>query len=484
MGCSVWTGRVEHFEDRLRCPALVALAVGGLFAFGACAGDSATERDGGAPDGQASAGARPNLVIVSLDTVRRDHVSLYGYPKATTPFLDSVAQEGWVFDSAFTVDTNTNPAHTSLLTGLHPHEHGSQENGMLLDASVPILAEVLSGYGYRTGAFVSGVPMREDASGLARGFDVYDDAFDGVRRSGELTTAAAIEWIGGGVDPGSNAAERPFFAFVHLYDAHGPYQPTAEELAVLPRTGRSEPVARIPSYQQLASEDGEPLIEVHEYVDRYDALIRRLDGLVASIWASLDLDDTFVLVTSDHGETFLERWYQLDHGAQVYDEQTRIPMVLVGPGLDSRRIEEPVSLVDFVPSIVPRLGVQWPAQTSGADWFGELPETRPMFSTARAGNERYENLGYDLVILSRIHSVRAEGWKLLQFPGREGDEFQLYDLGTDPAETDDVLQQNRERARRLFGRLREWNPGYRDPVRRFGLSDDLERQLESLGYLN
>ena len=462
---------------------MVSLVV--LLVVGACDRNSTPASKAGSGAAGEHRGPRPNLVVVSLDTVRRDHVSLYGYSKPTTPFLDELAAEGWVFDSAFTVDTNTNPAHASLLTGLHPYQHGSQANGMLLDSSVATLAEVLSASGYRTGGFVSGAPLRDDASGLARGFDLYDDDFEGARRSGDITTSAAIDWLDAEATPAADGAElQPFFLFVHLYDAHGPYEPTTEELAALPGSDGSGLVARVPEYQRLYGADGTLLRELHEYVDRYDALIRRVDGLLARIWAQLDASNTYVLITSDHGETFDERWYQLSHGAQVYDEQIRIPMVLLGPGLEPRRLSEPVSLVDFVPSIVQRLAVDWPSATSGIDWFaGDLP-ARPMFSTARASQERYANLGYELAILSRIHSVRSEGWKLHQFPGREGDEFQLYDLATDPGEQVDVLQQNREEARRLFSALRDWNPGFRESVRRSGLSKGLAEQLRSLGYLN
>lgn len=436
------------------------------------------------PAGDAGTEQRPNVVIISLDTTRRDHLSLYGYGKATTPFIDEVAADGWVFERAFTVDTNTNPAHATLLTGLYPHEHGSQANGMVLDPTIPTLAVTLDELGYRTGAFVSGAPLRDAASGLGRGFQVYEDQFDGPRRNGRDTVDLALEWLDEEHDG------QPLFLFVHLYDAHGPYLPTAEELDRLPRSGESIRLSRIPKYQQLHGDDGEPLQMLGAYVDRYDALLRRQDALVAELFQELDLDNTYVLITSDHGETFAERWYQLDHGAQVYEEQIRIPMVLVGPGLTGKRLPGFVSLVDFVPSIVARLGWRWPGVHSGDEpgfdgrnWFDSESSASSVFATARAGSERYAHLGYELVVLNRIHTVRDGSWKLIQFPGREGDEFQLFDLDADPRETHNLVEEERVEARRLFGLLREWNPGYRDPVRRFGLSDQLREQLESLGYL-
>lgn len=429
----------------------------------------------------------PNLLIVSWDTVRRDHLPVYGYDRPTAPFLSELAADGAVFDRAFTQDTNTSPAHASLFTGLYPHEHGNQVNGNLLAEERVTLAEILSGAGYQTAAFLGGAPMKRDASGLQQGFATYDDEFADRRRDGRLSLDRALAWLEGR-DP-----ERPFFLFAHFWDAHGPYEPDPEELLAFDSGELGPALERIPKYQQLTV-GGAPLTHLQPYVDRYDALIHRVDDLTRRLVAAMP-DDTVVVVLADHGESFDERYHQLDHGAQVVDEQIRIPLVIAGPGVAPGRVDRVVEMVDLLPTVLDLVGVERQGEVSGRSVAGlvgggasgseesvEWDDT--VFAAARADSARVRDRGYRLVRLRRVWGVRSPQWKLVVYPAQRGDVYELFDLRADPGETENVFLSHKRQARNLLDRLEEWHPRHGESIDTIAVSDELRRQLRSLGYLD
>ncbi|NIU19571.1 MAG: sulfatase, partial [Actinobacteria bacterium] len=269
--------------------------------------------------------------MISLDTVRRDHLTSYGYGRDTMPRLDALARQSAVFDNAYAQDTNTNPSHASMFTGLYPHVHGSRYNGQCLNDGELTLAEILEESGYATGAFVSGFTMTARASCLDQGFARYDDNFDGHRRDGWTTTDLALEWL----DERRNS--EPYFLFLHLYDAHGPYLPPGNYSKLFASHDPGPPVTP-PNYQTVAAPGHVPEEGLNGYVDRYDGMLRFMDDALDVLLDSIDLERTVVVVLADHGETLGERHRQLDHGGQVFDEQIGIPLVIHAPGMEHRRI--------------------------------------------------------------------------------------------------------------------------------------------------
>ena len=272
-----------------------------------------------------------NLVFISLDTVRRDHLPTYGYARPTAPRVDALAGKGVVFDGAFAQQTNTNPSHASMFTGLYPHVHGNRFNGERLNRKWPTLAQILGRAGFRTGGFVSGITMRGATSGLDRGFEVYSDAFPGKRRNGRIATTEAVQWV-----RSIRRSER-WFLFLHLYDAHGPYLPKGRYAKLFRSSEPGPQLPNVPRYQRVL-ENGKSLAHLNRYVDRYDAMIRYEDDLVSLLLDEVDLSNTVVVVLSDHGETLGERYRPLDHGGQAFDEQIRIPLVVYAPGFAPRRV--------------------------------------------------------------------------------------------------------------------------------------------------
>jgi arylsulfatase A-like enzyme len=245
--------------------------------------------------------ARPNVLLITLDTVRADRLGCYGYARARTPNLDALAKRGVRFERAYATVPYTLPAHASILTGLYPPAHGLHVN---FQGSVPAEAQsVAAGFqaaGYRTGALVaSGVLDRR--FGLARGFDSYDDLHDRplnqssqVERPGSEVSAAAVKWL-------EQASSKPFFAWVHFYDAHDPYEP--------PEGFR-------------------------DFAEPYDGEIAFVDVQVGRLVAALErlgkLANTWIVVVADHGEAFGEHG-EFGHGLLVYDSTMHVPLIVAGP---------------------------------------------------------------------------------------------------------------------------------------------------------
>jgi arylsulfatase len=421
-----------------------------------------------------------------MDTVRADHLEAYGYSRPTMPRLAQLARRSWVFRRAFTQETNTGPAHASMFTALYPPQHGEIENGVPLPAGSTTLAEILRSEGWATAAFVSGWPMRAATSGLDRGFDLYDDAFEDERRAGDVTTERAIDWW-------RSARSHRRFLFLHLYDAHGPYKPRADFAKLFQSASPGRRVQGLPAYQRARQPFGEraPLVGEQEYIDAYDASIRTLDDLIGRVLSEVDLDRTVVAITSDHGESLNERFHKFDHGHQVFDEQTHVPLVISAPHLGSRSVDQIVELVDLLPTLLDLVGARSapPRDSKGHD-LADLVlrgQGRPAvaFSSARAVPKRIADRNYDIDRERRLVAVRTEDSKLIFYPGHRADYIELFDLKNDAGEARPLslseppgpLEPLRSLLLRYSGQFQR----RKAPIRH--RSEDIDK-LRALGYLD
>ncbi len=446
-----------------------------------------------------SAPAEPrNLVVLSIDTLRPDHLGLYGYSRSTSPHLDRFARSSVVFDQAVTVHVATAPAHGTILTGEYPGGHGIELNGMALKPGVPTLAGMLAEKGFVTGAFVSGWTLQRH-TGLDRGFEIYDDDLgpprNGARREGSETTAAALKWLRAKV-----AAEKDFFLFVHLFEPHWPYDPPASDaLKFLPGryelTTVSKPVHidRLLSVNRLNSE------EQQEYVARYDGEIVVADRLADRLLRELEnlgvAHNTVVVVLADHGETLFEREWTMDHGARPYDEQARIPLILHVPGDPDagKRVPDQVSLLDVVPTVFDIFGLESPDSLPGRSLLplirGESSgsKPRPVFITARSEPRRVPHIKAQLLNRGLVRAMRLPEIKLIEYPAPGGRrQPELFNLIDDPGERDNRAGENFDIVVGLHSELERWqatNGETSDPDG-IALTPEVEAALRELGYID
>jgi arylsulfatase A-like enzyme len=413
----------------------------------------------------------PNVLLVVLDTVRADHLSLYGYSRQTSPNLDRLARRGVVFTEARSTAPWTLPAHASLFTGRWPHETGAAENHPLND-KLPTLAEHLAAQGYKTAGFVANTYFCNSWYGLARGFAHYEDYFaeNLVISPGEILRATTLgRWLTKLAHaPGRALArpitnlkdaehvnadflrwladnrDRPFFVFLNYFDAHDPYQPPPgydRHFGLKPETPQDIETLRKWHHER---QDVTPH-EKQLLIDAYDDCLGYLDEQLGKLFDELErqgiLKDTYVVIVSDHGEDLGERGLY-GHGKTLYRPEIRVPLILVGPsGVPAGvSVSDPVSLREVAATIVDRL---------------ELPTSSPFPGRSLARFWEQANPTVEEPILSEVHmtfprppipsdgpagqgpmaSVLQNGYLYIRGPK---DREELYDLTTDPDEHHDL----------------------------------------------
>jgi len=367
----------------------------------------------GCRESKGSDAKHPDVLLVTLDTTRADHLGCYGYPQPTSPNIDRVFAGGLRFDRAWTPVPLTLPAHASLLTGLLPPEHGIHDNGGAgLGSGVPVLTEAFRQREYATGAFVS-ASVLDAVFGLARGFDVYDDDTTSrrrtTRRAGE-TVDAALAWL-------ATQGQRPAFTWVHLYDPHADYDPPAEYAA--------------------------------RFAHPYDAEIAAMDEHVGRLVAAVRArrPDVIVVVLADHGEGLGDHGED-GHGTLIHASTMRIPFAIVWPEhVAAGATDEPVQVIDVAPTILGLLDWSGLASARGRDLSGFLRggavRPAPIY-----GESEYaaRNFGW-----AALHSIGEREHRLIR-----GVELELYDPRWDIEERANLAAGQPDKAAALAAALDGW----------------------------
>jgi arylsulfatase A-like enzyme len=373
---------------------------------------------GEAPPGPAAA---PNVLLVSVDTLRADHLSSYGYARPTTPHLDALAARGVLFEAAQSTSSWTLPAHASLLTGRYPAFHGLEDEGAVLPAGLPTLAERFRELGYATFAVVAHVYVGREF-GIDRGFDTFDDSL----LEGGTRNPKAEEVVDRVLEQLDAAGDRPFFGFVHLFDPHWDYAPPPPWNTRFTDPGYTGPVdGTLRSLSPWSGPDRTlPAADLAFALALYDGEVAYVDAQIGRLLGALaargQLDRTVVAVTADHGEEFEEHG-RLGHGHSLYGEVLRVPLILAGhPRLPAgERRREPVSLVDVAATLLELAGGAPPAGSQGTSLLAAAEAGRPVFAeSVRFGLEvRAARRGEQSAI-----DHRALGWR------------RFFDLARDPGE--------------------------------------------------
>lgn len=403
---------------------------------------------------------RTNVLLVTFDTTRADHLGCYGSRAAQTPVVDRLAREGILFESAYSSIPLTAPSHATILTGRHPIAHGVRDNGLfVLSPEQTTLAEVLKQRGYGTAAAIGGFPLVA-RFGLDQGFGFYDDrlvteydmvlgtqptkpalAFD--ERRAARVNEAAIGWL-------QEHAQQPFFLWVHYYDPHQPFQP---------------PVP----YDDLFAESP------------YDGEIAYVDESLGTLLDSLRglgvYDRTLVVVTADHGEGLGDHG-ELTHSYLLYESTLHVPLVMRGPGLPAeRRVPGRVRLVDVAPTILDALGIAVPAEMQGRSlttlWSGTPPRIDRTHYAETLSPRLSQNWG-------ELRALYDENWKYVHGPRPE-----LFDLAADPGELRNLAPENPAQAAGMKGRLQAFLERNSPPggSRMSAVDAETRSRLQALGYL-
>ncbi|MGH7265486.1 MAG: sulfatase-like hydrolase/transferase, partial [Candidatus Rokuibacteriota bacterium] len=405
--------------------------------------------------GPASLAALPEgtpVVLVSIDTLRSDHLPAYGYEGVATPAIDRFRDDSLLFERVYAAAPTTLPSHASILTGLVPPRHGVRDNlGYRLAPETNTLTAALRRRNYATGGFISAFVLR-DATGLDAGFERYDDDIELVsrlqlgelQRPGGATLAAALDWLdgineadeAGATDAGSEAGGRPFFLFLHLYEPHSPYDPP-------------EPFAS-------------------RYDSAYDGEVAAADAVVGDLLTALEerglYDPALIVLLSDHGEGLGDHG-ESEHGILLYREALQVPLLVKLPaGHDAgdsakAATAAPAGLVDVTPTVLALLGIEPEGELDGRALL--TPSGASPGASAGAppdGSGEWERALYAESFYPRLHF----GWSDLAsiIAGRHhlihGPEPELYDLVDDPGETRNLLGERR----RDFARLRKTLESY------------------------
>ena len=442
----------------------------------------------GSREAQIDRGSR-SIVLISVDTLRADHLGSYGYARPTSPNLDRFASEDAVlFEQVFTSGGGTLPSHVSLFTGLPSLVHGvTAENRRAVDPNHTTLAEALSASGYETAAFTGGAFVKAKY-GLDQGFDLFDDEGGDF----EIILPKAISWL-------DENRDNTFFLFLHTYDVHSdakrlPYDAPEGFNATFTSSYQgdfdgcaldecsSKLLLKLNDLVLSGDQDSSIIgeAELEFIVGLYDGGIAYVDSKLKLLFDHLRqlglYDDAIIVVTSDHGEEFLE--HRLFLHVQSYEELTRIPLLLKLPDqqFGGRRIQGLTSIVDIAPTLLDLVGLQPKTLPSGRSLVPRIVGT--------ADGRR------DVLVYGGLERLRTGQWSLYVIEGRP---VQLFDLKSDPTESENVLHKHpREAARllRIFQDRRSSQLALRDRLGSAEASaevqispEELER-LEALGYVD
>ncbi len=417
-----------------------------------------------------------SIVLLSIDTLRPDHLGCYGYARPTSPRIDALAREAVLFEQARTSVPWTTASHMTMLTSLEPDVHKVTHTALSETHSTG--PEQLAKAGYATGAFVNATAL-DRRFGFTRGFDVYQ--YVDRQTGAAVVNRKALDWL-------ATVKDRPFFLFVHYYVVHNPYDPPTEFRAPFVKDFRPEDVARTgigPYHPPVSFSDAErrAMIDLYDGGVRYgdDSAGRLLDGL-----KHLGvLDRTAVFVTSDHGEGFGEHGLY-NHGNSLYEELLHVPLLVRLPGGrdGGKRVTEPVGHVDLLPTFLDLAGIPLAPSLMGRSLRplldGKPIPARPIWADG-TGSQALIDGRLKLIVNGEGRAAKIPGWKNLG-------PVELYDLAEDPGERSNLAEARPADAARLRERVEALRTDHRVLAQAVATShselpDDVRERLKALGYL-
>jgi choline-sulfatase len=445
----------------------------------------------------------PTVVIVSIDTLRRDHLSIYGESPTQTPNFDALAERGLLFTDAITPMPETAPAHAAMMTGLHPQDSGVTSNGHVLAGGFTTLAERLELEGYATGAFLSSIAVAS-RTGLDQGFQVYDEDFFPwvpgfssltlarvlsrlamilgdptdypylLERPAPVTFDRALDWLG-------QNADRPSFAWVHLFDPHSPYEPHGLEGF---ETNGSPTAPALDHRSILTQEPGYDYTEAEReglrslYAEEVAWTDQQLGEFVSALEEQLAGRDWILVVTADHGEMLGEHGLDFNHHG-IFEDAIRVPLVLVSSGveLENGRVDGQVRLMDLPTTVLSMLEIENPKMGEGIDLrsMSRGSQTEGVTSLLMGRKTAALSMG----TLYGARSPEDGGDRRFKYISDPDDGELLFEVRGDPGEEHDLAEDQPTQLRSLQALVRARRGA---GTQQSEVDEDVQRQLEALGY--
>ncbi|HEV8200828.1 MAG TPA: sulfatase [Candidatus Polarisedimenticolia bacterium] len=448
-------------------------------------------------------GPHPNVLLITVDTLRPDHLSCLGYARPTSPSIDTLAARGVVFRQAVTAAGRTVQSFPSILTGVIPPTHGLREEGQSTEAIAGrmTLTHALKEAGYDAFAVTQGLNV-----GLHRDFDVYDPSIyldpQGNKvvvptRNDMEATKKALQWL-----RGRRGRQNPFFLWLRYNAPHWPYDPPAPYTEKFDpdyhgaHTFNDEAAPGVERGDLIFGLKRLPEREIEHAIAHYDGEVAYADAAIGELLRGIEAlgatGRTIVVLTADHGESLGEHDYFFEHGAYLYEPVVRVPLIVVAPGRlpAGAKVEALGSTIDILPTVLDLAGIRIPEGIEGVSlvpWArGETSKPAPP-AYSESGRNFYPMNPRQKVsgVAGKWRMMRDDRYKLLMIPDVPGPQWEFYDLAADPGEKTNVLAQHPAEADRLKRLLLEVIA--RDPMRNdrdeTALPDDLIEKLKSLGYV-
>jgi len=436
-----------------------------------------------------------DLILITIDTLRADHLSCYGYNRQTTPNIDKLAENGILFKNAYTQFPVTLPSHTSIMTSLYPATHGIKANFHPVDDSFITLAEILKKNSYENMAIVSAFCLNSKR-GLNQGFDIYLDTLNSdraQRKGGEVTDLASVL---------IERLKRPLFAWLHYFDPHSDYRPPRDYQDLYKEITPKQAKELNKLRTKIVVKGGKPNeAELEKLIALYDGEIRYVDDQIGKLLDLLKrlnlMRNTIIVITADHGEGF-EHDYFFDHGDRLYEEQLRVPLIIWGPEKvipKGKIVYDTVRLIDIMPTLLDLLDIK------DDDYNFQGTTLLP----AIKGDKALDLKVYSELVFrekfpqakSNMVSLRKRNWKLIVETDDKkniitGPE-ELYDIAKDPSEESNQAQVSRDILSELRNDISSWidimsksvlnSEG--DDSKDLDIDDEEVREkIRSLGYMN
>ncbi|MFA6358254.1 MAG: sulfatase [Candidatus Omnitrophota bacterium] len=432
--------------------------------------------------------ARPkriNVILITLDALRADHLGCYGYSRNTSPNIDKLAEEGVMFSSAISQATWTGGSLSSLLTAMYPSTHRVEDWGVVLDKRLTTIAELLKNKQYVTACSSGGDRIYKNVPGMEKGFDHFFDAIDAK----ELFKQA-VGWI-------QKNKNNNFFVWMHLFDyPHAPYHPLPpfDQKFISKQPAHNLPIGKdkesksligvIPPWVAVSN-----IADVNYYISQYDGEIAFADSLIGELLAELKNEklnrNTIVIISSDHGESLGERGVYFQHGDCLYNQEIRVPLIISGAIVPRGKvIQYPVQLVDVLPSVAKMLGIKLNIKVEGKSFYPFTANKKNNFAFSEVGiTKTVEGVKMNF----QDKAVISGGWKLIYESSGRGDRYELYNLKFDPQELHNLaeLPEAKEKLKFLKEKLEIWMYRLKPSIKSLAkpLDEITQKKLKSLGYL-